>query len=181
MQLKLLALALLAPTVHALLRFSCSQLVVERLDPLVNPGEPQSPHLHQIIGGDAFNTSMDPNVAPSDLAKCTTCTFAEDFRLAWSNSESRMILTGYSNYWTAVLFFRARNGTFKRVPQKGNVGFEQSQGGMTIYYTPTLSNGAAKGAVTAFKKGFRMIIGNNSLMLHPSEILGMSCKAKIIC
>ena len=47
MMAKLLLLALLAPYTHALLRFSCSQLVVERLDPLVNPGADQSPHVHQ--------------------------------------------------------------------------------------------------------------------------------------
>jgi hypothetical protein len=46
----LTALALAAPA-SALLRFGCSQLVVERLDPLVNPGLNPSPHLHQIIGG----------------------------------------------------------------------------------------------------------------------------------
>jgi hypothetical protein len=136
----IVSLALFASNVHALLRFSCSQLVVERLDPLVNPGTKQSPHLHQIIGGNAFNITMDPNIEPSSQASCTTCTFAEDF----------------SNYWTAVLYFRARNGTFKRVPQKGNVGFEQSNGGMTVYYTPSYN----KGKVTAFKKGFRMIVGN---------------------
>lgn len=44
------ALALAAPT-SALIRFSCSQLVVDRIDPLVNPGMAPSPHLHQIIGG----------------------------------------------------------------------------------------------------------------------------------
>ncbi len=44
-------LALLVPNALALLRFSCSQLVVERLDPLVTPGVTGSPHLHQIIGG----------------------------------------------------------------------------------------------------------------------------------
>jgi len=134
-------LALLAGNADALLRFSCSQLVIERLDPLVNPGSAQSPHLHQIIGGNAFNVSMNPEVAPSELATCTTCTFAEDF----------------SNYWTAVLFFKARNGTYKRVPIKGNSGFESSSGGMTVYYTPTL--GTAKAKVTAFKKGFRMLVG----------------------
>jgi hypothetical protein len=42
-----LLLALIAPCVHALLRFSCSELVAERLDPLVNPGVAQSPHVHQ--------------------------------------------------------------------------------------------------------------------------------------
>jgi hypothetical protein len=46
----LTALALAAPAA-ALLRFGCSQLVVERLDPLVTPGLNPSPHLHQIIGG----------------------------------------------------------------------------------------------------------------------------------
>jgi hypothetical protein len=40
---------------------------------------------------------------------------------------------------------------------KPNSGFESSSGGMTVYYTPTL--GTAKTKVTAFKKGFRMIIG----------------------
>ena len=43
-------LALAAPS-QALIRFYCSQLVVQRLDPLVNPGEAPTPHLHQIVGG----------------------------------------------------------------------------------------------------------------------------------
>lgn len=43
-------LGVLAP-VQALIRFGCSQLTVQRLDPLVNPGLVPSPHLHQIIGG----------------------------------------------------------------------------------------------------------------------------------
>lgn len=49
--LTLLALGALAPFSNALLRFQCSQLVVERLDPLVAPGSIPSPHLHQIVGG----------------------------------------------------------------------------------------------------------------------------------
>lgn len=56
---------------------------------------------------------MDPSNNISTIATCTTCTFSEDF----------------SNYWTAVMYFRARNGTFKRVPQKGNVDFETANGG----------------------------------------------------
>lgn len=46
----LTALALVAPST-ALIRFGCSQLTVQRVDPLVNPGISPSPHLHQIIGG----------------------------------------------------------------------------------------------------------------------------------
>lgn len=44
------SLAIAAPA-HALIRFGCAQLVVQRLDPLVNPGMNPSAHLHQIIGG----------------------------------------------------------------------------------------------------------------------------------
>lgn len=66
----------------------------------------------------------------STLATCTTCTFAEDL----------------SNYWTANLYFKARNGTYKRVPQIPNRGNTGEVGGFTVYYT---SPGANK--VTAFK------------------------------
>jgi hypothetical protein len=40
------------------IRFGCSQLVVERIDPLVNPGVNPSPHTHQIVGGNSFNVSV---------------------------------------------------------------------------------------------------------------------------
>ena len=96
----------------------------------MNPGMVGSPHLHQIVGGNAFNASMDMNIP--DTASCTSCTFSEDF----------------SNYWTAVMFFRARNGTFKRVKNVPNVGFEQAQGGVTVYYSPYIGS---KSTVTAFK------------------------------
>ncbi|KAH8892181.1 hypothetical protein GQ53DRAFT_764543 [Thozetella sp. PMI_491] len=126
-----------------MLRFECSQLVVERLDPLVNPGSVPSPHVHQIVGGDSFNASMDPNT--HDLVAksgCTSCTFSEDF----------------SNYWTAVLYFRARNGTYRRVPQKPSEGLK-GNGGITVYYIPP--QGTNK--TTAFKPGFRMLVGDASL------------------
>ncbi|KXX79512.1 hypothetical protein MMYC01_205215 [Madurella mycetomatis] len=146
---KTLALALVAVErssgqgIMPMMRFGCSQLVVDRLDPLVNPGAVPSPHLHQIVGGNSFNASMDP--ATHDLvteSTCTSCTFTEDF----------------SNYWTAVLFFRARNGTFKRVPQAQEENL-RGNGGITVYYIPS-SN--AKNSVTAFKPGFRMLVGDAS-------------------
>jgi hypothetical protein len=54
------AVALLAQHVSAqnMLRFGCSQLTVERADPLVNPGMMGSPHTHQIIGGNSFNLTV---------------------------------------------------------------------------------------------------------------------------
>jgi hypothetical protein len=57
MQWKTLSLALLVQhgysqsTQFPMMRFSCSQLVIDRLDPLVNPGSIPSAHLHQIVGG----------------------------------------------------------------------------------------------------------------------------------
>jgi len=142
--LSVAAVALLAENAAAqfnMLRFACSQLVVERTDPIVNPGMLYTPHLHQIVGGNSFNITMDPD--KHDLPKlstCTSCNFKEDL----------------SNYWTAVLFFKAKNGTYKRVPQTSNGGPQGqlvNKGGLDVYYIPS-------GKVTAFKPGFRMIAGN---------------------
>jgi len=124
-----------------MLRFACSQLVVDRIDPLVNPGIRYTPHLHQIVGGNSFNLTMTP--VEHDLAKqstCTSCSFLQD----------------KSNYWTAVMFFKHKNGSYHRVPQIGNGGPQGAlvnNGGLDIYYIPS-------GKVTAFKPGFRMLAGN---------------------
>lgn len=115
-----------------MLRFACSQLVVERTDPLVNPGMVFTPHLHQIVGGNGFNVTMDPNNDPATLSTCTSCSFVQD----------------KSNYWTSVLFFKARNGSYHRVPQTGNGGPQGkliNNGGLDVYYIPS-------GKTTAFKK-----------------------------
>ncbi|KXX79683.1 hypothetical protein MMYC01_202546 [Madurella mycetomatis] len=136
--------------VPPMLRFSCSQLVIDRLDPLVTPGTVPSPHLHQIVGGNSFNATMDP--ATHDLVEsstCTTCTFSEDL----------------SNYWTAVLYFRARNGTYKRVPQ-GVSEMLHGNGGITVYYIPPYDG---KTRVTAFKPGFRMLVGDAALKSQSSD------------
>lgn len=127
--------ALLAQNAAAqnMLRFACSQLVVDRVDPLVNPGMRYSPHLHQIVGGNSFNLTMDP--ADHDLpalSTCTSCNFKEDM----------------SNYWTAVMFFKHKNGSYHRVPQTGNGGPQGklvNKGGLDVYYIPS-------GKTTAFKK-----------------------------
>ncbi|OIW27114.1 hypothetical protein CONLIGDRAFT_707998 [Coniochaeta ligniaria NRRL 30616] len=127
-----------------MLRFGCSQVVIDRLDPLVNPGQIPSTHVHQIVGGNAFNASMTTSDV-SNAATCTTCEFSEDF----------------SNYWTANLYFKAKNGTYKRVPQ-GSAALQfndkfsnQIGGGVLVYYVS-----AQPGKITAFKPGFRMLVGD---------------------
>jgi hypothetical protein len=128
---------------------------------LVNPGVTPSPHIHQVspthrthhdlqtyadenstpqvVGGNAFAASI-ASTDVSQISNCTTCTFSQD----------------RSNYWTANMYFRARNGTYKRVPQIPNRYLDGEAGGMTIYYTSPY-DGAA---VTAFKPGFRMLAGH---------------------
>jgi hypothetical protein len=75
------ALALVAPAT-ALLRFPCAQLVIDRLDPLVTPGQAPSPHLHQILGGNSFNVTMDPSKHMPGESTCTSCQFSEDFSVS---------------------------------------------------------------------------------------------------
>lgn len=115
------ALALVAP-VQAGLRFPCSTLTFQRLDPVVQPGADPSAHVHHIVGGNAFNATMEGDVGARGT--CTTCQMSEDF----------------SNYWTAVLYFKhPTNGSYHRVPvipvQPLLGGSNGAQGGITVYYT----------------------------------------------
>ncbi|KAK7975498.1 hypothetical protein PG989_013961 [Apiospora arundinis] len=127
----------------AMMRFQCSRLVVERVDPLVTPGMIQSPHIHQIVGGNSFNATMTPvDYDPSEESTCTTCDYSEDF----------------SNYWTANLYFKARNGTYKRVKQMVNLGLQGTEG-MTIYYIPPYDG---KTKVTAFKPLYVLVLASRS-------------------
>ena len=87
-----LHVALTVLKVHAMLQFSCSQFMIERLDSLINLGLAGFPRLYQVVGGYAFNTSMDPVNDMPFLSTCTTCTFSENF----------------SNHRTPVLYFKAR-------------------------------------------------------------------------
>lgn len=137
------AVLLDAVTAQQMMRFQCNTLVIDRLDPLVNPGMVGSPHDHQIVGGNSFNASMpsDGSYDPSARATCTSCSFSEDF----------------SNYWTTNLYFyNAANKSYKRVPQYVNLGL-QGREGVTVYYIPPYDG---KTKVTAFKPGFRMLVGD---------------------
>ena len=85
---------------------------------------------------------MDPKLDLPSESTCTTCQFADDF----------------SNYWTAVLYFKARNGTYKRVPQLGNNQFEKANGGLTIYY---MQDPIYETKQTSKVKGFQPVCKRN--------------------
>lgn len=122
------------------LRFPCSTLTRQRLDPVVQPGANPSSHLHHIVGGNAFNATMTGDVGARGT--CTTCQMAEDF----------------SNYWTAHLYFKdPNNGSYHRVmnqPVSPLLGGSQgAQGGITVYYTQFDLNkdNLASQPITTFK------------------------------
>jgi hypothetical protein len=117
-----------------------------------------SAHVHQIVGGNAFNATMDPKVDVAEKATCTSCTFTEDL----------------SNYWTAVMYFKARNGSYKRVPQYPNALLGTMTGGMTVYYLQQDFN-SNKQKVTSFKPGFRMTVGTPSAAKDQSPGLRYTC------
>lgn len=125
---------------QAALRFGCASVSLQRLDPLVEPGKIPSAHVHQIVGGNAFNATMEGDIG--EKGTCTTCVYSEDF----------------SNYWTAVMYFRHENGSYKRVPQYPNaqLGTEgrddrNIKGGMTIYYTQKDFSSNGDQFITAFQ------------------------------
>jgi len=100
-------LALAASPVTAFWRLPCkAPVVVERADPILNPGA-ASPHLHTIMGGNGFGFNMD--YAQTQTSQCSSCTVQKDF----------------SNYWTPNLWYQAENGSFTNVPQVG---------GALVYY-----------------------------------------------
>ncbi|KAI1844869.1 hypothetical protein JX266_008885 [Neoarthrinium moseri] len=154
------SIALVAPA-WAGLRFQCSTLTYQRLDPVVQPGSNPSAHVHHIVGGNAFNASMTGDV--STRATCTTCQMSEDF----------------SNYWTAVLYFKhPTNGSYHRVSTIPVVpGTSGTQGGLTVYYTQfDLSRDNIKQQpVKSFQPGFRMTVGSPSVTSRPHVGLRYQC------
>ncbi|KAF5317617.1 hypothetical protein D9611_014866 [Ephemerocybe angulata] len=107
----------------------------------------------------AFNLTMDPASISPPSATCTTCRFVED----------------KSNYWTAVMYFRHRNGSYIRVPQMANhnTGPGLQDGGMTVYY---FQPGTDEG-VTAFPPGFRMRVGYPNLRANTLDPQDISSRA----
>ncbi|KAF5332280.1 hypothetical protein D9611_008164 [Ephemerocybe angulata] len=100
--------------VHAQLRFPCSQLVTERLDPVRS-----------------FNVTMDPSNDLPGLSTCTSCRFVEDKSNYWTAVMYFKHLNGS--------FIRASKISAQiesTVPQMANhnTGPGVQHGGMTVYY-----------------------------------------------
>ncbi|KAH8687187.1 WSC domain-containing protein [Tricladium varicosporioides] len=121
----------------AFFRLPCaSPILVERADPVVNPGQ-VSGHVHTIMGGNGFGFQMD--YASTQKSTCSSCSVVQDM----------------SNYWTPSVYYRAKNKTFTAVQQTG---------GALIYYLQRKDpNDPSSINLSAFPEGFRMIAGNPTL------------------
>ncbi|RLN88147.1 hypothetical protein BBJ28_00013687 [Nothophytophthora sp. Chile5] len=101
-------LAAMTPTVHGMFRFDCfNNLVVDRVDPIVNPGV-ASGHLHAVSGGNGFSKSAD-----GDAMKASTCT-------------SCPIGADLSAYWVPQMYVKFKNGT----------GYGLVESHQIVYYEP---------------------------------------------
>ena len=96
----------LASPAAAFWRMPCNgPVVVERADPVVDPGK-VSGHVHTVMGGNGFDFTMNFDTARAST--CSTCMISKDL----------------SNYWVPTLYYKAKNGSFISVEQNG----------ATIYY-----------------------------------------------
>ncbi|GAA5843512.1 hypothetical protein JCM3766R1_004355 [Sporobolomyces carnicolor] len=120
------------PSSRAFWRLPCqaAPLVVERADPLTNPGG-ISQHVHAIHGGSNFNLDMTYDDATK--SDCTSCQVKQDL----------------SNYWTPQLYFAWKNGSFTSV----------GGGGLLVYYLQRFHE-TDQDPIQAFPKDFRMLVGN---------------------
>lgn len=142
----LVALALIPSCLgFAYIGQSCSQLVLDRIDPLAQPGSVPAAHQALFVGGNGLNATMpaDSTTTPADSSTCSTCQYSDDF----------------SNYWFPTLYFRGKNGSYKRVKQRlvpKRPEQAGAEGAVGVWYFNTLDTNR----ISVFPQGFRMRHGN---------------------
>ena len=111
-------------------------VALERVDPLLSAGQ-VSNHVHSVIGGNAFQASMD--FSTTQKSTCSTNPVKDDL----------------SNYWMPALYFQdPKDGTFTRVPE---LPFHK------IYYKFGTGANQPDPEMEEFPSGFRMLTGNAML------------------
>lgn len=120
-------------------------LVIERLDPIINPGQ-VSNHVHSIVGPNSWQSVMD--FAQTQKATCSTVSPKAD----------------KSVYWMPNLYFHSpSNGSFIRVPE---------QPYHKIYYKYGKGDNMYDTDISEFPKEFRMIAGNMLLRAQDDSYMG---------
>ncbi|KAI1279654.1 hypothetical protein F5Y07DRAFT_29568 [Xylaria sp. FL0933] len=121
-------------------------LVIERVDPVLNPGQTLSSHVHSVVGGNGFAPTMD--FAQAQRSTCATVSPKAD----------------KSNYWMPNLYYHdPRNGSFIRVPE---------QPYHKIYYKYGNSQNQYDSDITEFPQEFRMVAGSNTARSYNYTSMG---------
>jgi hypothetical protein len=108
MKTSLVLLAAASPVAQGMFRFDCfNNLVVDRVDPIVSPGN-ASGHVHAISGGNGFSKNADG--ADLKASTCTSCPIGADL----------------SAYWVPQLYVKFKNGT----------GYGLVESHQIVYYEP---------------------------------------------
>jgi hypothetical protein len=170
----LLSAALLVPYAHALLRFPCSQLVTQRLDPcvpisslisrsltltvlrrLVTPGV-ISPHVHQIIGG--VRSSIHPLPSSSSLTNlfCSLHRVPQSRMRTYRSSLSLRPTLTDANHDPIVSTSRCAPSSTSRAPQRAPPAASKKTSRTTgrPFCTLSIRMGVSLGCVRLFLLSF---------------------------
>ncbi|KAI1327926.1 hypothetical protein F5Y16DRAFT_167030 [Xylariaceae sp. FL0255] len=121
-------------------------LVIERADPVFEPGQIPSNHVHSVVGGNGFAATMD--FAQTQTSTCATVP----------------VIADKSNYWMPALYFQdPNNGTFIRVPE---------QPYHKIYYKYGNGENQYDTDITEFPQEFRMVGGSVTARSYNSTSMG---------
>ncbi|KAK5193940.1 hypothetical protein LTR99_005830 [Exophiala xenobiotica] len=140
-------------------RMNCGIAQVGRIDPILSPNA-ISGHTHLLSG--AINVNTTSNFDSLSAASCTTCSIQKDL----------------SAYWTPLLYYQYKNGSFIDVPNQGTV----------VYY---LGRGEDRENIIPFPYGFKMLSGDstarsydNSTMTYGNKTYGsrpVSDRVSFVC
>ncbi|KIW13478.1 hypothetical protein PV08_08666 [Exophiala spinifera] len=139
-----ISLASWYPSVDAFWRMNCGIAQLGRIDPIISPGK-VSGHTHVLSG--AINIDTTSTFDSLSRASCTTCSVQKDL----------------SAYWTPLLYYQYKNGSFINVPN----------GGTVVYY---LGRGDDRANIIPFPEGFRMVSGDTTARSYDSNTLTYGTK-----
>ncbi|KAL9624606.1 MAG: hypothetical protein Q9160_001271 [Pyrenula sp. 1 TL-2023] len=159
--------------VQAFFRINCNIIQTGRVDPVINPGGVSS-HVHTVAGasGKFFVSAI---LSSQDLALGLTWDEQKSLEqliisfiafgvssnydsLSASSCTSCEVQKDKSAYWTPLLYYQHKDGSFEPV----------THGGMVVYY---LGRGDNTANFSPFPKGLQMLSGDNGVRSYDSGTL----------
>ncbi|KAF2669402.1 WSC-domain-containing protein [Microthyrium microscopicum] len=109
--LSVLVLSILLQRASAFWRMPCTEMLLGRVDPVVQPGV-ASAHVHTVVGGNSMSNYSEKDGLSLSNSACTSCVIQAD----------------KSAYWTPALYYEYPNGTFMMVPHGGSIVYYLGRG-----------------------------------------------------